>query len=308
MIELTFLVHDSRSGSTFFARQLHNQYPSVAVTPEVSLYYAVMALTKNRRSTDQIRRALVKGRFFEVLGFSEDDFQLASPVSDATFSNYVRTCLADFVARNWPLRKAAMIVVKKGHHVFVAERLMEIFPDARFLCLYRDPRAVYESKNRTRRPYHPQETMGWAGTSLTVARWVQYCRAMRRLEKAGKGLRVKYEDLSTTKEAVLDQISGYLRMSRTPQRVDDYLITEAERSIHQRSISNSIAPRQESAWRKNLSSREIAIIELIARAPMQSLGYTKSQKASGSASIAFAMISLAKGLLSVLKRALSDSA
>lgn len=305
MIDLVFLVSDSRSGSTFLSRLLHRSFPGLAVTPEVSLKWLLVALRNNKRDRTSLLAALERGRFFESLGLAKQDFPSDAVISDGALVAYIRQSLAGFVQRSWPDRAVSKVVVKKGHHAMDAAQLAVLFPEALFLCLYRDPRAVFESKRRTQRPYFPGETMGWAGTALTTYRWCQYTNAMTAIEQTLHACRIRYEDLAAKTDSVLDRVSSLLVLQRAPLAADDYRISRKEQSIHSRSVIDSIAITGLDSWEKNLTTCELGVVEAVAKRQMQTLGYaprgTKNAVITGAATLASGLY----GLYAIMRRKLS---
>lgn len=76
----------------------------MVVTPEISLFYALRAMKRGERRTDQLRAALKVGRCFESLGIPADDFSFEGEVTDAKFGEWIRRILAEFARRNWAER------------------------------------------------------------------------------------------------------------------------------------------------------------------------------------------------------------
>lgn len=300
MPHLVFLLYDSRSGSTYFSRQLHNVCDSLVVTPEISLLYALRALRRGERDPVSIKSALVKGRFFSSLGVSENTFpEDQQVVTNQEFASFIRQSLATFASVNWPNRDVSDVVIKKGHHVSEAEFIVKIFPEARFLCLYRDPRSVYESKKRTTRPYRPNEKMGWAGTALTSYRWCQYSDSMILVERDLPALRVQFEDLSADTNTVLARVLAFLGLKRIEKPADDYSINETEQLIHSRSVSDMHESGK--VWIDKLSIREIKIVELVSRRQMNELDYVASTCVSLNGYL-FVIFSGASGVLKLARR------
>ena len=196
-MKLVFLISDSRSGSTFLARRLHNAFQNIAVTPELSLLPTMrLAKRNNRFSGSELHFALTQGRFFEVLGNVEYPFDKEQILTRKDMALFVTNALAAFGRSQYPSREITQIIIKKGHHAWCIDDIRKTFPGSTFICLSRDPRAVYESKKRTVRPYRPWEKMGWAGVTVTTLRWLQYEKALCKIAKTDAAIQVKYEDLA----------------------------------------------------------------------------------------------------------------
>lgn len=140
------------------------------------------------------------------------------------------------------------------------DRLLHIWPDARFVHLVRDPRDVARSCLG----------MGWAGNVWSgVSLW---CEAERLWERVRAGLprerylEVRYEDLVVDCRAELRRICAFLGLE-----YDDAMLDYPRRSIY-RAPDPSLAEQ----WRTKLSEREIQLVEARTRGMLVPRGYEPS--------------------------------
>lgn len=269
-VKLTFLLSDSRSGSTFVARNIHEQIEGVIVTPELNLVWAIRLINSGSTDSDAIIAALEKGRVFEALGQSSDGF--SNELATADFATAIRNRIAVFVEATGETG-IACVVIKKGHHAMQAEALSALFPEAQFICLHRDPRAVYESKCRTDRPYVAGETMAWSGVAGTTWRWRQYTRRLFEIEEKLGGVRVRFEDLSDDLAGALTEVARALSTVRQDGAKSPYSIAAKEASIHDGARKTQIDTVDAERWRTALAGRDITVIETLAEVEMARLGY-----------------------------------
>lgn len=109
---------------------------------------------------------------------------------------------------------------KTPYYVLLTERIAELFPGARFIHLYRDPRDVVAS--------FLEQYWVQRGTALRVANYVRY--VFRRVDEAAKRLgpdrfcAVKYEELVDHPERELRRVCGFLG-----ERYDPGMLQFAER-------------------------------------------------------------------------------
>jgi len=103
------------------------------------------------------------------------------------------------------------LVNKTPTDVFIAERICECWPDARFLFLLRHPAAIARSRGDAR----PQDTL-----EQNVAMVRKYADALERARVAFPGLVVRYEDVTADPEGQLRRICEYLDVAFEPAMLD----------------------------------------------------------------------------------------
>lgn len=103
------------------------------------------------------------------------------------------------------------LVNKTPTDVFVAERICECWPDARFIFLLRHPASIARSRGAAR----PQDSV-----EQNVAMVRKYADALERARQAFPGLVVRYEDVTAEPEAALRRICEYLGVAFEPQMLE----------------------------------------------------------------------------------------
>jgi LPS sulfotransferase NodH len=93
------------------------------------------------------------------------------------------------------------VVDKTPNNVFIADRIMECWPDARFVYLLRHPAAIARSRLKVRPNAHPER-------NVDLIR--RYCEALERARQAHPGVTVRYEDLTTDPAAVTRRVCEFL--------------------------------------------------------------------------------------------------
>jgi hypothetical protein len=94
-----------------------------------------------------------------------------------------------------------LLVNKTPNDVFIVERILECWPDARFIFLLRHPGAIARSRQALRPQDSPERN------ARTVAR---YCTAVETVRREHDGITVRYEDLAADPAAVTRRLCEFL--------------------------------------------------------------------------------------------------
>jgi hypothetical protein len=94
-----------------------------------------------------------------------------------------------------------LLVNKTPNDVFIVDRILECWPDARFIFLLRHPAAIARSRQALRPQDTPEENV------RVVAR---YCDAVEAARRGHDGLTVRYEELAADPEAGTKRLCEFL--------------------------------------------------------------------------------------------------
>ncbi|MEA2123502.1 MAG: hypothetical protein QOI80_284, partial [Solirubrobacteraceae bacterium] len=153
------------------------------------------------------------------------------------------------------------------------ELAADLFPQAQFVHIVRDPRDVVASSLRT-----PWAAVPDAGA---IARsWRDYTlRTVRRGFALGPArfLQIRYEDLTRDPAAVLELVCAFLGEPYAPAMVDDPslragTVTSVGAPWQQRALAG-IVPAQEGRWREQLGRRQKASVHAVVAPVLAPLGY-----------------------------------
>lgn len=103
------------------------------------------------------------------------------------------------------------VVNKTPTDVFIADRILECWPDARLLFLLRHPAAIARSRGEAR----PQDT---EEQNLAVVR--RYAEALERAREAYPGCMIRYEDLTVEPRGELGRICSFLDVAFEEQMLE----------------------------------------------------------------------------------------
>jgi hypothetical protein len=262
-----FLVGCPRSGTTWLQIVLAS-HPEIVTVRETHLFDTYMAHVyrlreseTNAAQTDGISRILPGAAFDDAV---------------RAFCDHVFAAIA---ARR---PEAAVLLEKTPANVLHHRVIRRLYPDALFLHLVRDPRAVAASMLAANR-----EAWGkWAPANVFHAAqtWYQYVHAgYRELSAYGKSvLQLRYEDALQAPDAALARICGWLGiapLTYDPARFSvDALRAKA-------AAGNPVDPGTETranffrrgsvdGWRLDLTADQVAVIEGMCAGLMEEAGYT----------------------------------
>jgi hypothetical protein len=161
---------------------------------------------------------------------------------------------------------------KSGTYIYRMPRVTKMFPDAKFVHIYRDPRGVYNSQR-----YSRQSSTGDPFTENPVRfarKWGRLMRISESWESDPRFIAVSYEDLVTDTDEVMGGICEFLGAGRELSEDRDYFarIPDAQKHLH-RLVKKSPRRDRISAWQNSLSDTEIWIIERYAKKHLCSRGY-----------------------------------
>jgi hypothetical protein len=181
----TFILCSIRSGSTLL-RVLLNSHSQIHAPQEMHLRYIGTTLYNkySRRSMHE-------------LGLGETTLQYL---------------LWDrIVHRELQQSGKSVYVNKTPNDVFIADRILECWPDARFIFLLRHPGAIARSRQKLRPSVDPD-----ANAKLIL----RYCRAIDRARETYPGLTVRYEDVTADPARETQRICEFLGVEWEPGMVD----------------------------------------------------------------------------------------
>ncbi|MCA9196481.1 MAG: sulfotransferase [Planctomycetales bacterium] len=241
LVEPCFLVGAERSGTTLF-RLMLDHHPDLAFHSEFE--FAVDLLEDGRfPDMDAYHAFLETDRVFQLTGHDVDQ-SLAYPELVHSFLEQKR------------LKDGKTMVGATVHRHF--DRLLSIWPHARFIHILRDPRDVARSNLK----------MGWSGNVyFGVDRWIEAEETWERLKStldSDRYMEVRYLDLVTNTEGVLREACQFLGVEFSEQ-----MFEYADSSTYD--LPDARALRQ---WEKKLSANEVRWIEAKAQDMMQRRGFS----------------------------------
>lgn len=258
-----FIVGCGRSGTSLL-RSMLNSHPDVSVPPEA------LSLIDFLRA-DRVPARRLRRQFLRDHELREWELRLAEPdLADCHSA-------AEMIYRVHRIYCEARGASRWGHKTPRFVRHLDLlgthFPDAKFIHIVRDPRAV--ARSFTRSPVHQSNPL------YAAMRWRRDVSAGRAFIRAHPDacLEVRYEALVRDPAATLRAVCDFLELRYEPEmlRYPESAAAEIGRyhsTSHARLAALPDASRID-AWRDEVDDRSVRVIESIAGEIMDSYGYPR---------------------------------
>jgi hypothetical protein len=163
---------------------------------------------------------------------------------------------------------------KTPGNLFYVDAIREMFPDARFIHMVRDPRAGVSSMRRT--SFLADDVIINALNRQKYMR--EGLKQQARMASTGTWMQVRYEDLVTQPERIVRALCEFLREVFEPDMLNFH--RDAERFMNPKAADDfnqaatqPIVKSKSESWQDELTAREVAAIETICGDSMQAFGY-----------------------------------
>lgn len=215
--DLVFVVGSGRSGTTWLQAML-SMHPAIYSGPETNFFGAFSAADKSFSKT--------KGR---RVGLSEYFSHELFYDSMATLFKVMLSGLPE------PESQPKIFLEKSPHHCLYSDFLLKTFPNARFIHLVRDGRAVVASMLKGSKTW----AKDWASGDVDAAAmgWIQKVNAAQRLQHQvapENYIELKYEDFRINPHRELANLLTWLKVEASENWIEQAVI---ENSLSKCSVS-----------------------------------------------------------------------
>jgi hypothetical protein len=266
--KLVFLVGAPRSGTTWL-QLLLSRSPSVVTAHETHLFDGFMRSMTDQWSHDR------------KIGSQIGPTNL---LTGEEFRGLLRGVSATVLAKIAQLKPAATVVLDKTpDHVNCWREILDLWPDAHFIHIIRDPRSVVASLRVASKTWARE----WASSRISrnCERWISDVSNGRQIRLATKNYQeVTFEELISNGPEVLMRLLSNLGVHPPAAECQRYAEECRIENLKAGKLDNApfaMTNRNESyrigstdSWRVELSKWDIALVERLAGPLMSELGYT----------------------------------
>jgi len=280
-MRFAFLIYVARSGSTLLARQLDGVSPDLLVTPEWNVPIAALRLGETRLRALDAEALSSFVRLDRQIGNLELDLSQLEACTAAAAGGGVRRLVEALAEAHAAKRGRAprAVVIKNSAALWVADALFEAFPEAVFVHIVRDGRAVVNSLIHTESSYDPGHPMG-RGDPVHCARlWTAYLDRVDQLRARWpeRLLTVVYESLiqneAETLAGLRAELATRLGVELPPGAGGgNFAVPARERGLHALVGKPPQAARAE-GWKSELSQSAGIAVESIQAEHLRARGY-----------------------------------
>ena len=281
-IPFFFIIGRPRTGTTLL-RSLFDAHPNVQLPWEcqfvLNLYPRYGNITLwTKEILSQFYSDLLKQWQFSAWNIDHAKLQSDLQACEGEIS-YAMVCQVVYLNHIsfYPKETIRLIGDKNHGYTIYTERLLKLFPDAKFVYILRDYRDNYQSVKNV--------DFELPVVSLVVYKWKYfYKKAMQAAKKYPESFYfIRYEDLVTEPVLHLQKLCEFLNLPYVPEVFDFYKMKEkAEERYpadilqkHHKSLFNPVNTSRIGLWEKSLSQRQIRIADHVADVYAAKAGYQK---------------------------------
>tara|TARA_R110002050_G_scaffold222726_3_gene358510 strand:- start:2762 stop:3769 length:1008 start_codon:yes stop_codon:yes gene_type:complete len=274
-----FLIGSGRSGTTLL-RTILNQHPDICIPPEShgAIPNAVKQYYIGGESGWQRLISLSIGEFLRHTNFKLWKTDLQKNISELYELSPEKQSLRsiiDYIYQEY-IKKHKIGASRWGDKTpFNTLRLkwiLKLYPNAKFVFVLRDPRAVASSFRKSEINPHLHES---------ALRWKASIKAFEKLGQNSKSntLLLKYEDLVMEPEAIIRKVCLFLNIEFQTTMLTERRAFSGDGTIaHHKNSQRKINRTSLEKWREFLSKEEIKNIESITGSLLTNYGYSKFEQ------------------------------
>ncbi len=257
-----FIVGCGRSGTTLL-RGLLQAHPKIAI-PLESLFVADYLRAAEWMTLDDLKKLIIHEPELEEWGIEValDDVRDCATIAEL-ISRLHEIYAIQHRKERWGQKTPRLV-----RHL---DLLRSHFPNACYIHLVRDPRAVVRSLVHS----NVHRSTPWHAAN----RWVNDVSAGMDFESRfpDRMLRIHYEQLAASPEATLSQILGFLKLEMVDQILESGPGAEEYSKFYNRihsHLEQGVTDEFVDRWKVDLSDSDLALVESVTRPLMERLGYS----------------------------------
>lgn len=264
-----FIVGCSRSGTTLLGSML-GVADECIVTPESQFLIEAFRISrsfsdnKEGKSFNKIADFIVNHWRFKLWGLKDLNAELVKGTDVAE----IMSCLITGYAKQQKKINTSVWIDHTPTHVKWILDIIKFFPNAKFIHIVRDGRAVMNSvKKLDWGLTSPQEISQWWAQQISLG-------FLAEQKVPDRIMRIKYEDLLYNSDQILKQVCNFLNLKYRSEMLSGVGFQKPSYTQKQHSLIGE-KPKTANAekWKKELSQRDIELFEYYSGNMIELLGY-----------------------------------
>jgi hypothetical protein len=268
-----FVIGSGRSGSTLL-RLILASHSRLSIPPETWYLEDLLAhlpvdRALSRTEVERAARIMTEHYRWPDMKFGADEFrQAALALQNPTLRDVVDLVYNSFLKREHKSRWGD----KTPGYIKIVDRLIALYPQAKFIHIVRDGRDVAKSF----------QSVGWYGPWLykNTQEWTEAVGLAKRWGSSAFSSRiylVRYEDLVLDTETTVRGICAFLDEEYESQMLSwqrnvGELVPEREKQIHGK-LDRASEQSDVARWQREMTRREVFVAEAFMSGDLQRLGY-----------------------------------
>ena len=274
-----FIVACRRSGTTW-ATMLLSQHPRVVGIQQSSFFHRVDYLGDYLGEEVKYGRHIITAAdsaSAESAELRRRPIRNVMPLS--RYHHYIRPFAEEVYDRLAECGEDTLAVIDhQPENAHSWKNIIEIFPDAYFLHVVRDPRSVYSSYAHSARTWSNHKTFT-SNASDFAAEWRTEVSSAREIPlRTDRYLEVRYEDMLANGPEELRRIHEYLELPSSEQQCREAIaacsLDRLRKSGH--GPRGFFRKGQASGWRSEVPRSKVEVIEFDCASLMSELGYDRA--------------------------------
>lgn len=244
-MKIFFILSAPRSGSTLLRLHL-NEFEGVIALPETHLF-EFMLRHKNRSWKSATDREILAGKwikFYTIIKFPIDHEFLKEQIINAAknWRDLFEITIELYRKNNYPKLVNPVWIEKSPPHIFYQPQIKALFPEAKFIYLIRDPRAVIGSL----------KTMPWS-TSNVYALARSWKSATQKFNPSAQNIVIQYESLVSSPESEMKKLYDFMQIMGEFNLADKVGDNVEQKNWNSLNSFKPISTEHLEKWRKQLS-------------------------------------------------------
>lgn len=278
--KFVFLIYLARSGSTFLASEL-DKYHDVGVTIEENIPDGIKkgnrVIIRNEKEADQYLNQIYKDEKFKAWGIDKDKLR-ETLLEKLEFPFTFRDILPVIHYHYFSGVEPCIVFHKQGNYCLKINKVKKEFPDAGFLFIDRDPRAIYNSQQRN------INSLTHKPMSTNVVKFSLVCKRVSQLARSYNEKSffhtLNYEELINEPNEMIKNVLTSLGLNHIEKDdTKEYYskIPDSQKGIHENILRNPDRTNIDK-WQEELQSENIAFLQFALKKEIIKKGYPLKKK------------------------------